>query len=111
MTTEDASRIRPGITPSQTVGPFFHYSLTPRAYGYAEVVTSDLLTEDAAGERIHIGGRIVDGDGQPVADAMIEIWQADGEGRYASPADGRVIPPTLRAVSWPPEGRRCRTPR
>jgi protocatechuate 3,4-dioxygenase, alpha subunit len=94
MTTDDATRGRRGITPSQTVGPFFHYSLTPKAYGIAEIVTDDLLTEDAAGERIRIEGRIVDGDGQPVADAMIEIWQADGEGRYASPADGRARPNT-----------------
>jgi protocatechuate 3,4-dioxygenase, alpha subunit len=94
MTTEDTSMGQCGITPSQTVGPFFHYSLTPKAYGYAEIVTNDLLTEDAAGERIRIEGRVFDGDGQPVTDAMIEIWQADGEGRYASPADGRARPNT-----------------
>ena len=94
MTTEDKSAARRGLTPSQTVGPFFHYCLTPNAYGYAEVVTDDLLTEDAAGERIRIEGRVFDGDGQPITDAMIEIWQADGEGRYASPADTRVRPNT-----------------
>ena len=94
MTTEDKSAARRGVTPSQTVGPFFHYCLTPNAYGYAEVVTDDLLTEDAAGERIRIEGRVFDGDGQPITDAMIEIWQADGEGRYASPADTRVRPNT-----------------
>ena len=85
---------RRGLTPSQTVGPFFHYCLTPKAYGYAEIVTNDLLTEDAAGERIRIEGRVFDGDGQLVSDAMIEIWQADGEGRYAHTADGRARPNT-----------------
>jgi protocatechuate 3,4-dioxygenase, alpha subunit len=80
-----------GITPSQTVGPFFAYCLTPKAYGYAEVVTNDLVTEDAAGERIRIEGRVIDGDGQPMPDAMIEIWQADGQGRYAHPADRRAL--------------------
>jgi protocatechuate 3,4-dioxygenase alpha subunit len=83
-----------GITPSQTVGPFFAYCLTPKAYGYAEIITNDLLTEDAAGERIRIEGRVFDGDGQPVSDAMIEIWQADGDGRYPHTADRRARPNT-----------------
>jgi protocatechuate 3,4-dioxygenase, alpha subunit len=93
MTRDDSTGQR-DITPSQTVGPFFAYCLTPKAYGYAEVVTNDLVTEDAAGERIRIEGRVFDGDGQPISDAMIEIWQADGEGRYASPADTRAHPNT-----------------
>lgn len=76
-----------GITPSQTVGPFFHYMLTPRDYGYPELVGNSLLTPDALGERIRIEGRVFDGDGAPVPDAMLEIWQADATGRYASPAD------------------------
>jgi protocatechuate 3,4-dioxygenase alpha subunit len=90
MTDKKASTAL-GISPSQTVGPFFAYCLTPKAYGYAEVITNDLLTEDAAGERIRIEGRVIDGDGQPVPDAMIEIWQADGQGRYAHPADRRAL--------------------
>jgi protocatechuate 3,4-dioxygenase, alpha subunit len=94
MMTSDDSTARRDITPSQTVGPFFAYCLTPRAYGYAEVVTNDLVTEDAAGERIRIEGRVFDGDGQPISDAMIEIWQADGEGRYAHAVDGRARPNT-----------------
>ncbi len=73
-----------GITPSQTVGPFFAYALTPAGkYALADLVGTDLVTEDAAGTRITIAGRVFDGDGAPVGDAMIEIWQADGEGRYA----------------------------
>jgi protocatechuate 3,4-dioxygenase, alpha subunit len=90
MTDRKGSNAR-GITPSQTVGPYFAYCLTPRAYGYPELVTNDLLTEDAAGERIRIEGRVIDGDGQPISDAMIEIWQADGQGRYAHPADRRAL--------------------
>ena len=81
-----------GITPSQTVGPFFAYCLTPRGYDFPELVTDDLLTEDASGERIRIEGTVLDGDGQPVTDAMIEIWQADAQGRYAHPADRRAVP-------------------
>ncbi|MBL8701899.1 MAG: protocatechuate 3,4-dioxygenase subunit alpha [Alphaproteobacteria bacterium] len=79
-----------GITPSQTVGPFFHYMLTPREYGYPELVGNSLITPDALGERIRIEGRVYDGDGAPVPDAMLEVWQADASGRYASPADPKA---------------------
>ena len=72
-----------GITPSQTVGPFFAYSLTPREYAFAGIVTDDLRTDDAVGEPILIEGRVIDGEGVQVPDAMVEIWQADGAGNYA----------------------------
>jgi protocatechuate 3,4-dioxygenase alpha subunit len=78
-------------TPSQTVGPFFAYGLTPEQYGYPfrSLVGSSLADDDTPGERIRIAGRVLDGDGVPVPDALIEIWQADGEGRYAHPVDPR----------------------
>ncbi len=69
----------PGQTPSQTVGPFFHYGLIRE--GGAKLVADD--HED----RIAIVGRVIDGDGQPVPDAIVEIWQADAAGRYAHPDD------------------------
>lgn len=72
-----------GITPSQTVGPFFAYALTPQAYDFAPLVGNNLRTDDAHGEPIVIEGRIFDGEGAAVIDAMIEIWQADGRGHYA----------------------------
>lgn len=72
-----------GPTPSQTVGPFFAYGLTPAAYGLAELAGNDLVTADAVGERIEIVGRVLDGEGVGVPDAFLEIWQADGEGRFA----------------------------
>ena len=83
----------PERTPSQTVGPYLHIALTPRAYGYAfrEVFTPVLADPGVPGTRIRIEGRIVDGDGRIVPDAMIEIWQADHQGRYAHPADGRLL--------------------
>lgn len=74
-----------GITPSQTIGPFFAFALTPGADDYAALIGSDLRTEDAVGEPIRIEGSIIDGAGRPVPDAMVEIWQADGAGRYAGP--------------------------
>lgn len=81
------------ITPSQTVGPYFAYGLTPRKnYDWKDTFGSDLVTADATGERIRIEGRVLDGDGAPINDCMLEIWQADAQGRYASPADSRARP-------------------
>lgn len=71
-----------GLTPSQTIGPFFAYALTPRAYGGSELATEQVASEGVAGERIRIEGTVLDGDGAPVGDAMIETWQADAEGRF-----------------------------
>jgi protocatechuate 3,4-dioxygenase alpha subunit len=76
-----------GLTPSQTVGPFFGFALTPAAYDYAALDGNDLRTDDAVGAEIVIEGRLIDGDGAPVPDAMIEIWQADGAGRYAGASE------------------------
>lgn len=78
-------------TPSQTVGPFFAYGLTPEQYGYplASIAGADLAGSEADGERVRIEGRVLDGEGNPIPDAMIEIWQADGQGRYAHPLDQR----------------------
>ncbi len=78
-------------TPSQTVGPYFAYGLTPEQYGYdfLSIADGDLTTAETQGERIRIEGRVFDGAGEPVNDAMIEIWQADARGRYAHPADER----------------------
>jgi protocatechuate 3,4-dioxygenase alpha subunit len=73
-----------GITPSQTVGPFFAIALTSDRYGYKPLLSNDLVTPDASGETIHIEGRIFDGDGNLVTDAFVELWQADGTGRYSS---------------------------
>lgn len=84
-----ASERRPdGITPSQTVGPFFASVLTPHAYATRPVFSSDLATPDAAGERIRIEGCVRDGDGEPIPDAMIELWQADGDGRFPGRSPG-----------------------
>ena len=78
-------------TPSQTVGPFFAYGLTPEQYGYPfrALAGSVLVDDETPGERIRITGRVLDGEGNPVPDAMLEIWQADAEGRYAHPEDPR----------------------
>lgn len=78
-------------TPSQTVGPFFAYGLTPEQYGYAFVgiAGGSLVRAETEGERIRVEGRILDGKGEAIGDALVEIWQADAMGRYAHPADPR----------------------
>jgi protocatechuate 3,4-dioxygenase, alpha subunit len=68
-------------TPSQTIGPFFHDALLDRD-------RSVLVPPDHPGA-IRIEGAIYDGAGEPVPDAMVEIWQADESGRYDHPADDR----------------------
>ena len=85
MTTDGTTGEKPlGITPSQTVGPFFGYALTPSAEDVVRAIfTNDLVTPDVAGERIRIEGFVRDGDGEAIPDAIVEIWQPDGEGRFA----------------------------
>jgi protocatechuate 3,4-dioxygenase alpha subunit len=87
MTIDVAPEDKPGLTPSQTIGPFFAYALTPRAYGGPELATGQMAQEGAPGERIRIAGAVYDGDGAPVPDAMIEIWQADPQGRFHAPGN------------------------
>ena len=80
-----------GITPSQTVGPYFHYALTPTDYPFTNwIATGDLVTPDTGGQKIRVEGRVLDGEGAPVPDAIVEIWQADANGVYPSPADNRA---------------------
>jgi protocatechuate 3,4-dioxygenase alpha subunit len=71
-----------GQTPSQTVGPFFHFGLIFPG-------EEDLLRGSPDGTHITIRGVVFDGDGSPVPDAMIETWQADSQGIYNHPADPR----------------------
>jgi protocatechuate 3,4-dioxygenase alpha subunit len=68
-------------TPSQTVGPFFDFGL------FARPDLNVLITDDTRGQHMYIRGQVVDGAGQPVPDAMVEIWQADAHGYYNHPAD------------------------
>jgi protocatechuate 3,4-dioxygenase alpha subunit len=68
-------------TPSQTVGPFFHLALTDEG-------ESRLVSEDDP-DAIHIRGTVFDGAGDPLPDALVEIWQANRAGRYAHPEDPR----------------------
>lgn len=95
-----------GQTPWQTVGPYFHYGL-PWKGGADLVGRSDMgarpdlmppehfllsesnLSGTPQGDVIEIAGSVLDAEGQPINDAMIEIWQANSAGRYASLDDAR----------------------
>ena len=96
-----------GQTPSQTVGPFFHYGLPWK--GGADLVGNsqpgarpELMPDNhymlkapaparpaPSGDVIEVAGRVLDANGDPVPDAMIELWQANAAGRYACPDDAR----------------------
>lgn len=80
-----------GQTPSQTVGPYFYFALL---HGGDNV----LITDTTRGDRIRIEGHVWDGAGEPVTDAMVEIWQANADGRYCHPEDrqDKVLDPGFR---------------
>jgi protocatechuate 3,4-dioxygenase, alpha subunit len=72
-------------TTSQTVGPFFKI-------GLQWLNCDNLVGEGVSGERVTIQGRVFDGDGVPVPDAILEIWQANAHGRYDHPEDTQNKP-------------------
>lgn len=72
-------------TTSQTVGPFF-------SIGLSHLNRAELADPEVRGKRISIEGRVLDGDGAPVPDAVLEIWQANSFGKYAHPEDRQDKP-------------------
>ncbi|MFO1207697.1 MAG: protocatechuate 3,4-dioxygenase subunit alpha [Amaricoccus sp.] len=79
-------------TASQTAGPYVHIGLAPGAAGFKifeEELGTDIAGPNAAGERIRVEGLVTDGTGAPVKDVLIEVWQANAAGVYASPVDLR----------------------
>ncbi len=86
----------PRQTPSQTIGPFFGFGLVPDQYGFAGTAVGGgtMVTDQVPGQRIRIVGRVFDGDGTMVPDALIELWQADQAGCYdgsaGAPRDRRT---------------------
>ncbi|MBB6181339.1 protocatechuate 3,4-dioxygenase subunit alpha [Pseudorhizobium flavum] len=81
-------------SPSQTAGPYVHIGCTPNFTGVHGIFDKDLgsgsmINEQTRGERITIRGRVIDGSGTPLRDALVEIWQADADGFYNSPSETR----------------------
>jgi protocatechuate 3,4-dioxygenase alpha subunit len=77
-------------TPSQTVGPYFAYGLVPTQYGYGlgnilpSIFDDKIADERTEGEPIEVVGRVFDGEGKPIPDALIEVLQADAKGRFVT---------------------------
>jgi protocatechuate 3,4-dioxygenase alpha subunit len=71
-------------TPSQTVGPFF-------SIGFTWLERVDLTDGTTPENTVTIRGRVLDGEGRPVPDAVLEIWQANSDGRYAHPEDAAEL--------------------
>lgn len=67
-------------TTSQTVGPFFSIGLT-------WLKKDNLVGPGVSGEPVTIQGRVLDGDKNPVPDALLEFWQADSQGSYGQAGD------------------------
>jgi protocatechuate 3,4-dioxygenase alpha subunit len=95
-------------TASQTAGPYVHIGLAPQQAGFdifENNFGSVLTNEHTKGERIRIEGRVYDGIGTVLKDVLIEIWQANADGKYAHPADrqpGKSVDEHFRG--W---GRSC----
>lgn len=73
-------------SPSQTAGPYVHLGLVPNLAGlggpWAEDLGARVIEDGARGERASVTGRITDGLGVAVGDAIVEVWQADANGRF-----------------------------
>ena len=80
-------------TPSQTVGPFYAIGLTRKPMNV-------MVTETTQGQRIRVEGQVLDGDGKPIPDVMVEIWQANSYGRYNHPDDKQEKPLDATFIGW-----------
>lgn len=72
-------------TASQTVGPFFHFALS------ANTTLGCLVHPGTAGDRIRLRVRVLDADGVPVPDALVELYHADADGKYAEPGESAAL--------------------
>lgn len=94
MSSQDT---RPIASPSQTVGPYLHIGLdTEPNHGV-------MVGPQTPGERIRLRLRVLDGEGQPLPDALVELWQANAEGQYVDLADHANPDPGHAFRGW---GRR-----
>ncbi|MDW8444249.1 MAG: protocatechuate 3,4-dioxygenase subunit alpha [Acetobacteraceae bacterium] len=101
---------RLGQTPTQTVGPYFAIGLAPHriALPFPPLATEEIATAEAEGEPLVLTGRVFDGDGAAVADALVEARQRSargewgpqrgfsGYGRGATDASGQFVFRTVR---------------
>lgn len=92
-------------SPSQTAGPYVHIGCVPNFCGLGRVYDADLgaamVSERTRGDRISVGGTVIDGTGSALKDALVEIWQADADGIYQGDPRGPCDP---HFIGW---GRRA----
>jgi len=77
-------------TPRQSLGPFYPDELPLDSDN--DLVRVEGREGIAKGEIADLSGRVLDADGQPIAGALVEIWQCDANGRYRHPRDDRRVP-------------------
>jgi protocatechuate 3,4-dioxygenase alpha subunit len=92
------------VTPSQTVGPFFHDCLL------REGARCDTIVGNAGGAQARVEGRVLDGDGTGVPDAVIEVWHAAGFARVGTGEDGGFSFTTARPGRAPYDGTALQAP-
>ena len=90
-------------TPSQTAGPYVHIGMTPSVAGLDgpyEDPGQVIAGPDAKGQRVRVEGRLLDGQGDAMRDALIEVWQADAGGVYNAPRDPRYDSRDPAVFGW-----------
>ena len=85
-------------TPRQSEGPF--YPVREQRDTDADLARVEGHAERAAGELIEVSGRVLDEDGNPVADALVDVWQANANGRYAHERDRNPAPLDENFQGW-----------